>query len=254
MPADHLDPRERAATIHARLDRLPTTRYHWTLLLMLSLGGAFEFYDLFLMGYIGPGLVRSGLFTSGSATFFGMSGLAAFVAATFTGLFVGTLAFGFTADRFGRRTVFTYSLLWYTAATCVMAFQTTTSGVLLWRAVTGVGIGVELVTIDTYIAELMPKHLRAGLRHQSGRAILGRAACGVCRLASGPASAARSRWLAVGRAPRIGERDARVVHPSRHSRESEMAHRPRQVRRGGTRDHLDGAAGGPRIGRGAAAA
>ena len=41
-----------------------------------------------------------------------------------------------------------------------MAFQTTTGGVLLWRAITGVGIGVELVTIDTYIAELMPKHLR----------------------------------------------------------------------------------------------
>src|SRR5262245_539199 len=41
-----------------------------------------------------------------------------------------------------------------------MAWQTTTGGVLLWRAITGVGIGVELVTIDTYIAELMPRHLR----------------------------------------------------------------------------------------------
>src|SRR6185503_14643319 len=135
---------ERAALIHARLDRLPATRYLWTVLLMLSLGGAFEFYDLFLMGYIGPGLVRSGMFTSGSVSLLGMSGLAAFVAATFVGLFVGTLAFGFTADRFGRRAVFTYSLLWYSAATGVMAFQTTTGGVLLWRAITGVGIGIEL--------------------------------------------------------------------------------------------------------------
>jgi putative MFS transporter len=157
---DDVDRLQRAALIHARLDRLPATRYLWTLLLMLSLGGAFEFYDLFLMGYIGPGLVRSGMFTSGSASLLGMSGLAAFVAATFVGLFVGTLAFAFAADRLGRRAVFTYSLLWYSAATCVMAFQTTTGGVLLWRAITGVGIGVELVTIDTYIAELMPKHLR----------------------------------------------------------------------------------------------
>jgi putative MFS transporter len=127
---------------------------------MLSLGGAFEFYDLFLMGYIGPGLVRSGMFTSGSAALLGMSGLATFVAATFAGLFVGTLAFGFAADRFGRRMVFTYSLLWYSAASLIMACQTTTGGVLLWRALTGVGIGVELVTIDTYISELMPKQLR----------------------------------------------------------------------------------------------
>lgn len=127
---------------------------------MLSLGSAFEYYDLFLMGYIGPGLVRSGMFTSGSATLFGLSGLATFVAATFAGLFIGTLVFSMAADRFGRRVVFTWSLLCYTVATCIMATQTTTSGVLLWRAITGIGIGVELVTIDTYIAELMPRHIR----------------------------------------------------------------------------------------------
>ena len=150
----------RAALLYARLDRLPATRAIWTLLLLLSLGGAFEYYDLFLMGYIGPGLVRSGMFTSGSATLFGLSGLATFVAATFSGLFIGTLVFSVAADRFGRRVVFTWSLLWYTVATCIMATQTTTSGVLLWRAITGIGIGVELVTIDTYIAELMPRHIR----------------------------------------------------------------------------------------------
>lgn len=127
---------------------------------MLSLGGAFEFYDLFLMGYIGPGLVRSGLFTAGSATLFGLTGLATFVAATFTGLFIGTIVFSVAADRFGRRAVFTWSLLWYTVASCVMAMQTTTTGVLVWRGLTGIGIGVELVTIDTYIAELMPGHIR----------------------------------------------------------------------------------------------
>jgi len=149
-----------AALIHARLDRLPATRYIWTLLVMLSLGGAFEYYDLFLMGYIGPGLVRAGLFTAGSASLFGLSGLAAFVAATFTGLFVGALIFSVAADRFGRRAVFTWALLWYTASTCIMAVQTTTGGVLLWRALTGIGLGVELVTIDTYIAELMPRRIR----------------------------------------------------------------------------------------------
>jgi MFS transporter, putative metabolite:H+ symporter len=127
---------------------------------MLSLGGCFEFYDLFLMTYIGPGLVRGGLFSSTSVSFFGMSGLASFIAATFAGLFIGTLAFGFAADRFGRRTIFTYSLLWYTAGSIVMAFQTSASEILVWRMITGIGIGVELVTIDTYIAELMPRNIR----------------------------------------------------------------------------------------------
>jgi putative MFS transporter len=41
-----------------------------------------------------------------------------------------------------------------------MAFQNTGWGVCLWRLVAGIGIGVELVTIDTYVAELVPKYLR----------------------------------------------------------------------------------------------
>ena len=152
--------RREAALISARLDRLPTTRYIWKLVLLLSLGGCFEFYDLFLMTYIGPGLIRSGFFTAASTSFFGLTGLASFVSATFAGLFIGTLAFGFAADKFGRRTIFTYSLLWYTVGSIVMAFQPTTRGILVWRVITGIGIGVELVTIDTYIAELMPKEIR----------------------------------------------------------------------------------------------
>jgi putative MFS transporter len=117
-------------------------------------------YDLFFTAYIGPGLVRSGLFSSASASFFGFNGLASFVAATFAGLFIGTMLFGFAADWFGRRMVFTCSLLWYTAATVIMAFQHTAIGIVAWRTIAGVGIGVELVTIDTYITELVPKHLR----------------------------------------------------------------------------------------------
>jgi putative MFS transporter len=159
-PAGQTAIRTEAALISARLDRLPTTRCIWKLVLLLSLGGCFEFYDLFLMTYIGPGLIRSGFFTAASASFFGLTGLAGFVSATFAGLFIGTLAFGFAADRFGRRTIFTYSLLWYTAGSIVMALQTTTQGILIWRVITGIGIGVELVTIDTYIAELMPKEIR----------------------------------------------------------------------------------------------
>jgi MFS family permease len=41
-----------------------------------------------------------------------------------------------------------------------MAFQTTGLGVSLWRLIAGIGIGVELVTIDTYLSELVPKSMR----------------------------------------------------------------------------------------------
>ncbi|HYL37941.1 MAG TPA: hypothetical protein VEV17_18645, partial [Bryobacteraceae bacterium] len=93
--------------IGARLDRLPATRTVWTYVLLLSLGGFFEYYDLFFTGYIAPGLVRSGILSATTPGLFGATGIASFVAAMFLGLFVGTAVFGFVADRFGRRTIFT---------------------------------------------------------------------------------------------------------------------------------------------------
>jgi MFS transporter, putative metabolite:H+ symporter len=149
-----------AGTISARLDRLPATRSMWTLVGLLSLGFFFELYDLLYSGYVAPGLVRSGILTPTTASFFGLTGVASFIAALFSGLFIGTIACGFLADRFGRRAVFTWSLLWYTAANLIMAFQDTATGLNFWRFVAGLGIGVELVTIGTYISELVPKHIR----------------------------------------------------------------------------------------------
>jgi MFS transporter, putative metabolite:H+ symporter len=148
----------RAAAILARLDRLPGTRHVWRLITLLSLGGMFEFYDLFMTAYVVPGLMKSGLLANVGVSIF--TGPALFVAATFTGLFIGTFAFGYVADKYGRRTIFTYSMLWYCAATLVMAFQNTGWGVSLWRLIAGIGIGVELVTIDTYLSELVPKSMR----------------------------------------------------------------------------------------------
>ena len=146
--------------ISRRLESLPASSYVWRLVILLSLGGCFEIYDLFFTGYIAPGLNHSGLLTTTTQAFFGFSGIGAFVAATFAGLFVGTFFLGFLADRFGRRSIFTFALLGYTAASVVMACQTTSGGLLLWRFIAGIGIGVEIITIDAYITELVPSWMR----------------------------------------------------------------------------------------------
>jgi len=149
-----------ADEISRRLEGLPASAYVWRLVILLSLGGCFEIYDLFLTGYIAPGLNKSGLLTTTTQAFFGFSGIGAFVAATFAGLFVGTFFLGFLADRYGRRAIFTWALLGYSAASVAMACQTASSGVLLWRFIAGIGIGVEIITIDAYITELVPSWMR----------------------------------------------------------------------------------------------
>ncbi len=152
-------PGTKRATVAARLDRLPDSRYIRHLVILLSLGGCFEFYDLFFTAYIAPALYQSGIFTPTTKSFFGI-GFASFVASLFAGLFVGTLLFSRMADRFGRRSIFSFSLLWYSAATLIMAFQSTPTAINFWRFVAGIGIGVEFVTIDAYISELVPRRSR----------------------------------------------------------------------------------------------
>ncbi|MDP4025693.1 MFS transporter [Methylobacterium sp. NEAU 140] len=146
--------------IVARLDRLPPTRTVWRLVALLGLGFFFELYDLLFTGFVAPGLVKAGILTPTTPGLFGASGVAGFVAALFTGLFIGTIACGWLADRFGRRAIFTWSLLSYTAANLVMACQTDAFGLNLWRLIAGIGLGLEMVTIGSYLSELVPKAIR----------------------------------------------------------------------------------------------
>jgi putative MFS transporter len=179
-----------ASSIGPRLDRLPSCWPVWRLILLISLGGCFEFYDLMMTAYISPGLVRAGVFHAGAGGLFGLADQAAFAAATFLGLFIGTLAFAQVADRFGRRAIFTTSLIWYTAATLGMALSSTALGIDVWRLLAGIGIGVELVTIDAYVTELTPPAFR-------GRAF---ALNQAIQFTAVPA-VALACWLLVPRAP-----------------------------------------------------
>jgi MFS transporter, putative metabolite:H+ symporter len=147
-----------AGDIVARLERLPPSRTVWGLVALISLGGAFEFYDLMMTAYISPVLAKAGVFHK--VGLFGAPDQASFVAATFLGLFIGTIGVSRVADRFGRRAIFVAALIWYTAAAVIMALQTSALGIDVWRLIAGVGIGVELVTIDAYIAELVPSSIR----------------------------------------------------------------------------------------------
>ena len=149
-----------AGDISARIDRLPAIPAVWRAILLLSFGMFFELYDLLFSAYIAPSLVKSGLLTQSTPGLFGTTGIASFIAALFSGLFVGTIGCGFLADRFGRRSVFTISLLWYTVANVMVALQNDAFGLNLWRFVSGIGLGVEMVTIGAYLSEMAPKHMR----------------------------------------------------------------------------------------------
>ena len=109
---------------------------------------------------LAPLLVTAGIFHKGSGGLFGLPDLATFSFATFGGLFLGALIFSVMADRFGRRPIFTYSLLWYALATLVMSGMSTALTVCLWRFIASIGVGAEIIAVDSYLAEMMPKRIR----------------------------------------------------------------------------------------------
>jgi MFS transporter, putative metabolite:H+ symporter len=149
-----------ASLIAARLDRLPFTRSLWRLVAVVSLGGVFDVYDIFLSTYIAPGLVAGGLFQATTPGLFDFHGVGFFIFSAFAGMFLGSMGFGFIADRTGRRAIFISSLVLYSGAAAIMACQTTAAAIDLWRFLASMGVGVEQVTIDTFLAELVPPRER----------------------------------------------------------------------------------------------
>jgi putative MFS transporter len=144
----------------ARIDALPASAGLWRFIMLLSLGGFFELYDLFQTGYISSGLLADGIFHAGSRGVFGIADQAAFASATFLGLFIGASLLSPWADRLGRRATFMFALAWYGLFSLLMAFQHQAEWIIFFRFLVGVGLGIELVTIDTYLTEWAPAHLR----------------------------------------------------------------------------------------------
>ena len=149
-----------AALLSARIDRLPPSRPLWGLVARISFGAFFEIYETALTSLLAPALVAAGIFHKGKEGLFGLPDLATFAFATFAGLFLGALLFSAVADRYGRRPIFTWSLLWYAVATLIMSGLHSAAGLCLWRLVASIGVGAEIVAIDSYLSEMVPKGMR----------------------------------------------------------------------------------------------
>jgi len=165
------------ATIAERIERLPLGSFHRRFIALVSLGNFFDLYDIFIVAYLGAVLQQSGFLTLRQFTFF--------VATGFLGMFVGTVVFGMGSDRMGRRSAFILLLLIYSVFTFADAFAPTAGWLIALRFFAGVGIGAEIVVIDTYVTEVVPSYAR-------GRYVAITQVAGFCAV---PVAAVLSRLL-----------------------------------------------------------
>ncbi len=134
------------------LESLPVTRWHWRLVVLVGLGSFFDLYEVFLGGVLAP--VLAGEFGLGNV------GKAMVISAGFAGMFVGANVLSIAADRLGRRRIFIINLLVYSLFSLAAAFSPNVETFLILRFLAGIGLGAELVLVDTYLAEFVPARVR----------------------------------------------------------------------------------------------
>lgn len=146
--------------ISARLERLPFTLPVARLVAVLALGCFFENYFLQMTAYIAPGMVESGVYTKRATGFFDTGSVGFFILSGFSGMLVGSAIFGFVADRFGRRPIFVWAMLWYSVMAAMTALQSGAGWMSLFRFLSSIGLGLELVVVNTYVTELVSSKVR----------------------------------------------------------------------------------------------
>src|SRR4051794_7318167 len=134
------------------LESLPVNRWHWRLVVLVGLGSFFDLYEVFLGGVLAP--VLAGEFGLGNV------GKAMVISAGFAGMFVGANLLSIAADRLGRRRIFIINLLVYSLFSLAAAFSPNVETFLILRFLAGIGLGAELVVVDTYLAEFVPARVR----------------------------------------------------------------------------------------------
>ncbi|MET9368097.1 MFS transporter [Streptomyces griseoflavus] len=142
--------------ISARLDRLPWSRWHWSIVIGLGTVWILDGMEVTIVGNIASRLAEpgSGLdISSGQIT-----GIAA--ALYVTGACTGALFWGRLTDIYGRKKLFLITLAVYLAATALTAISFDTWWFFLFRFLTGFGIGGEYAAINSAIDELIPAYYR----------------------------------------------------------------------------------------------
>ncbi len=136
----------------AALDRIPFRRAHVLVLVLVACGALFDAIEQYNVGLAGPLIAAQ----------WGLSNaeVGLLTTLTFAGMAVGSLVAGVTGDRYGRRITYMYNLVLYTAGALLAAFAPDIGWLLVARFIVGVGLGGELNTGLTLVAELMPTRFR----------------------------------------------------------------------------------------------
>ncbi|MGH2495660.1 MAG: MFS transporter [Ktedonobacteraceae bacterium] len=151
--------RSTAASVIARLDRIPIWSLSYLFIGIIGVGFLFTFFDIFdiTVSFIQTCTqIVPGCNTANSSTYLGLP-----VELNLAGYVVGALVLSPLADRFGRRDILLFTLLLTGIGSLYTVFVQDYTNFIIARIITGVGIGADLALVNTYINEVAPGDSRA---------------------------------------------------------------------------------------------
>jgi MFS family permease len=140
--------------VPARLDRLPWSPWHWLIVIALGITWLLDGLEVTLSNSL-IGILKDPRTLGLSDAQVGWTGTAYLIGAV-----IGALVFGYATDRLGRRKLFFVTLLLYLSATAATAFSWGFGSFVLFRALTGCGIGGEYAAVNSAVDELIPARVR----------------------------------------------------------------------------------------------
>src|SRR5579859_283098 len=137
-----------------RLDRLPWSGFHWLVIVALGTAWILDGLEVTIVGSLSGALTESPVLHLSA----GQVGLAA--SAYLVGAVAGALFFGWLTDRWGRKKLFSITVLLYLWATIACGLSWNFASFALFRMLTGAGIGGEYAAVNATIQELIPARRR----------------------------------------------------------------------------------------------
>jgi MFS transporter, putative metabolite:H+ symporter len=137
--------------VNNALDEAKVSPLHRRVIALIAAGYFCDVIDYTVYGSLVPFIIKSG---------FGAAGAALIGSATIFGLALGTAGQGEFSDRFGRRFVYQFNLLFFGVFTILGAFAPNVLTLVICRFVAGISLGAEQPLAFAYAGEWSPKRIR----------------------------------------------------------------------------------------------
>lgn len=128
------------------------TRKHYQILLMSWAGWVFDFYDLTLYTFL--------LIPIGAELHFSKVSLSYILGGSLLATAAGGVIFGILSDRYGRKSVLQWTILTFSIGTFLSGLSGSFWSLMVFRIITGLGVGGEWATGQTYVCETFPPRVR----------------------------------------------------------------------------------------------